>query len=74
MSPRRALALLLVLLVVAFAASFAVARALRGEPKPASPPRTVEVPSLHLAELGPPAELPPLRPAPRASRPAASPG
>jgi hypothetical protein len=65
MSSPRALAILFVLVLLAvFAASFGIARALRSEPEPTSPPPAVSVQPLRLAELGSPTELPPLRPAP----------
>jgi hypothetical protein len=57
-APRLYLATLL-LVVVAFAGSFAVARALRDEPEARQPP--MGPPMSELVELGQPAGLPPLR-------------
>jgi hypothetical protein len=65
MGLRRASAILLLLVVVVFGASFGIARALRDEPDPSSPPPAVVAPAPRLVELGPPAQLPALRPAPR---------
>jgi hypothetical protein len=56
---RRLFLVTVVVVVVAFVGSFAVARALRDEPEPRQPamrPMTSE-----LVELGRPADLPPLR-------------
>jgi hypothetical protein len=71
MALRRALGILLLLVAVVFAASFAVARAVRDEPEPSGPPPAVVAPRLPLAHLGPPAQLPALRPQPSPSNPAA---
>ena len=64
MDSRRAYAILLVLALVVFAASFAISRAFRAEPgsAPAAPPPVLEAPVL--LEFGPPAKLPALRPQP----------
>ena len=68
-SPSRFLVLALLLAAVIFASSFAIGRALRAEPEstPPSPPRAVDAPTPELVDLGPPAELPDLRPLPNAS-------
>jgi hypothetical protein len=64
MDHRRAYAILLVLAVVFFAASFAISRVFRPEPgsEPAAPPPVIEAPAL--VEFGPPTKLPALRPPP----------
>jgi hypothetical protein len=65
MGSRRASAILLLLVVAVFAASFGIGRLLRDDPEPASPPPAVVARAPHLTELGPEAKLPALRPAPR---------
>jgi hypothetical protein len=49
----------LLLVVIAFVGSFAVARALRDEPEARQP--LMQPPMIELVELGQPADLPPLR-------------
>jgi len=61
MGIRRAYAVLLLLVAVVFAAAFGIARAVRAEPKAPAPPPRVVAPPARLVELGPAAELPPLR-------------
>jgi hypothetical protein len=65
----RALAVLLLLVAVVFAASFGLARATGDDPDAPSPPPAVVVPAVRLVEPGPPAQIPELRAQPR---PAAS--
>jgi hypothetical protein len=65
MGPRRAYALLLLVVAVVFAASFAIARAVRDEPEPSAPPPAVVAPAVPLVQAGAPARIPALRPQPR---------
>jgi hypothetical protein len=58
-TPTRVYLATLLLVVVAFLGSFAVARALRDEPEDRQP--SMRQPMIELVELGLPADLPPLR-------------